>query len=178
VRSIEHGQLTDEDTVRRIVDKGAWWCLQPFVADPDSPSNLTDPGSIRKQQQVQAGTDAAYGWAIRHRAKVGFGTDVLFASPGGTRQQSRRLVQMTRWYAPVDVLRQATSANGELLALSGERNPYPGRLGKIEPGAWADLLVVDGDPTLDLRGLAEPERTLRLVMKDGRIHKDTLGAPG
>jgi imidazolonepropionase-like amidohydrolase len=175
VRSIEHGQLADEDAVRRIVDAGAWWCLQPFVADPDAPSNLTDPGSIRKQQQVQQGTDAAYGWAIRHRAKVGFGTDVLFSSPAGTRQQSRRLVQMTRWYAPVDVLRQATSTNGELLALSGARDAYPGRLGVVEPGAWADLLVVDGDPTRDLGVLADPERTLRLVMKDGRVHKDTLG---
>jgi imidazolonepropionase-like amidohydrolase len=176
VRSIEHGQLADEDSVRRIVDAGAWWCLQPFIADPESPSNLTDPDSIRKQQQVQVGTDAAYGWAIRHRAKVGFGTDILFAAPGGTRRQSRSLVQMTRWYAPVDVLRQATSINGELLALSGARNAYPGKLGVVEPGAWADLLVVDGDPTRDLAVLGDPQRTLRLVMKDGRVHKDTLAA--
>ena len=176
VRSIEHGQLADEAAVRRIVDKGAWWCLQPFVADPESPTNLTDPGSIRKQQQVQTGTDVAYGLAIRHGAKVGFGTDILFSSPGGTRQQSRRFVQMTRWYAPLDALRQATSVNGELLALSGERNAYPGRLGVIEPGAWADLLVVDGDPTRDLSLFADPQRTLMLVMKDGRVHKDLLGA--
>lgn len=174
VRSIEHGQLTDEDTVRRIADAGAWWCLQPFIADPQQPTNLTDPASIRKQQQVQAGTDRAYGLAIRNRLKVGWGSDVLFAAPGGTAQQSRMLQLMTRWYAPVDVLRQATAANGELLALCGERNPYAAKLGLIEPGAWADMLLVEGDPTKDLSLLAEPQRTLRLVMKDGRVHKNTL----
>ena len=67
----------------------------------------------------------------------------------------------------------ATSTNAELLALSGPRNPYPGRLGVIEPGAIADLLLVDGDPTINLDLLTDPERNLAVIMKDGHIHKDT-----
>jgi len=67
----------------------------------------------------------------------------------------------------------ATSTNAELLALSGPRNPYPGRLGVIEAGAIADLLLVDGDPTINLDLLTDPERNLAVIMKDGHIHKDT-----
>lgn len=56
------------------------------------------------------------------------------------------MAKLTRFYDPLTLLGQATGVNGELLALSGERNPYPGALGRIAPGAWADLLVADGDP--------------------------------
>ena len=63
---------------------------------------------------------------------------------------------------------------GELLALSGERNPYPQPLGRIAPGAFADLLVADGDPTVNLDFLSNPEQNLRLIMKDGKVYKNTL----
>jgi imidazolonepropionase-like amidohydrolase len=64
------------------------------------------------------------------------------------------------------------------LAMSGPRNPYPGKLGVIEAGALADLIVVDGDPTADLKLVAAPDKNFLLIMKDGRIVKDALqGAP-
>ena len=69
----------------------------------------------------------------------------------------------------------ATSTNGELLAISGPRNPYPGKLGVIEEDALADLLVVDGNPIENIGLIAEPEKTLALIMKDGKIIKDALG---
>ncbi|HSZ53617.1 MAG TPA: hypothetical protein VK801_18765, partial [Caulobacteraceae bacterium] len=72
-----------------------------------------------------------------------------------------------------EALKMATSGNAELLALSGPRNPYPGKLGVIEDGAYADLLVVAGDPLQDLSLLAQPDKNLVVIMKDGRIHKDT-----
>ena len=81
---------------------------------------------------------------------------------------------MTRFYDPLAVLAQATGVNGELLALSGPRNPYPHALGRIARGALADLLVADGDPRSSLDFLANPEQNLRLIMKDGKIHKNTL----
>ncbi len=68
----------------------------------------------------------------------------------------------------------ATGAAGDLLAMSGERAPYPGRLGVIAEGALADILVWDGDPEADLAFLADPDATLRLLMKDGRILKEQL----
>lgn len=69
-----------------------------------------------------------------------------------------------------------TSGNAELAGLSGPRNPYPGKLGRIKARAYADILVLDGNPLEDISLIADPERSMRLVMKDGRIHKNTLSA--
>jgi imidazolonepropionase-like amidohydrolase len=104
---------------------------------------------------------------------MAFGTDILM-NPGGSRSQGRQLAKLTRFMPPLEALRMATGAAGELLALSGPRAPYPGRLGVIAEGALADLLVWDGDPEAGLDFLGTPEDTLRLVMKDGRIFRDTL----
>jgi imidazolonepropionase-like amidohydrolase len=64
--------------------------------------------------------------------------------------------------------------NADLLALSGLRSPYDGRLGVIEAGALADILVVNGDPVADIRLLEDPAKNLSVVMKDGQVHKNTL----
>ena len=68
----------------------------------------------------------------------------------------------------------ATSTNAELLALSGKRNPYPGKLGVVEEGALADLLLVDGNPLENIRLIADPDKNFLVIMKDGRIYKNTL----
>ena len=68
----------------------------------------------------------------------------------------------------------ATGTNGELLAMSGERNPYPGKLGVIEQGALADLLLVDGDPIADIKLIEDPAKNLVVIMKDGKIYKNIL----
>ena len=84
------------------------------------------------------------------------------------------LTHLRRWYENVDILRMATSVNGELLALSGPRNPYPGKLGVVEKDALADLLVVNGDPIADIALLEKPDTNLAMIMKGGRIYKDIL----
>jgi len=70
----------------------------------------------------------------------------------------------------------ATGDNGELLLLTGKRNPYPGRLGVVETGAYADLLLVGGDPLVDLSLVADPDKNFLIIMKDGVIYKNTLPA--
>ena len=97
-------------------------------------------------------------------------------SPKGTVTQGRQLAKFARWYDAADVLRLLTSGNAELAGLSGPRNPYPGKLGRIEAGAYADILVLDGNPLEDISLIADPEYSMRLIMKDGRIHKNTLSA--
>jgi imidazolonepropionase-like amidohydrolase len=67
-----------------------------------------------------------------------------------------------------------TSVNAELCAMSGPRNPYPGKLGVIEAGAYADLILIDGDPIADIKLVADPAKNLKIIMKDGRIYKDAL----
>jgi imidazolonepropionase-like amidohydrolase len=81
---------------------------------------------------------------------------------------------MTRWYTPAEALIMATSTNGELLALSGPRNPYPGKLGVVEQGALADLLLVDGDPLTNIDLVADPDKNFVVIMKDGQVYKNSL----
>jgi imidazolonepropionase-like amidohydrolase len=128
-----------------------------------------------KQLQVFAGTDAAYGFAKKYKLKTAWGTDILF-DPKMTVNQGAILTTLTRWYSPAEILTMATSTNAELLALSGPRNPYPGKIGVIEPGAYADLLVIDGDPIADIKLIADPDKNLKVIMKDGRFYKNALAA--
>jgi imidazolonepropionase-like amidohydrolase len=86
------------------------------------------------------------------------------------------LTHLSHWYDNVETSNMATAVNGELLAMSGPRNPYSGKLGVIEEGALADLLLVDGNPLLDIQVIADPVKTFVLIMKDGRIHKNTLSS--
>ena len=78
------------------------------------------------------------------------------------------------WYEPVEILRMATGTAGELFKMSGLRNPYPdGDLGVIKAGAYADLLLVEGNPLEDL-GAVTDQDNLKIIMKDGVIYKNTL----
>ena len=69
----------------------------------------------------------------------------------------------------------ATGTNAELLASSGRRNPYPGKLGVVEPGAIADLLLVDGNPLENINLIADPAKNFKVIMKGGKICRNTLG---
>lgn len=80
-----------------------------------------------------------------------------------------------KFFAPEEIMVQATSIGAELIQLAGPRNRYKeGPLGVIEVGAYADLLLIDGNPLEDVSMLATPEESLRLIMKDGVIYKNTL----
>ncbi len=81
---------------------------------------------------------------------------------------------MVRWYSPAAVLKMATADNAELLALSGLRSPYPGKLGVVAEGALADLLLVDGDPLANIDLIADPAKHFLVIMKDGAVYKNVL----
>ena len=168
---IEHGHLMDEETAVLMADKGTWLSIQPFLSEQDTAP--LPPESMAKMRQVLAGTDTAYGLVRKHGIKTAFGSDLLF-SPTLTARQGSMLAHLRRWYAPAEILTMATAGNAELLGLSGPRSPYAGKLGVIEPGALADLLLVDDNPLDDIALLEDPERNLIVIMKDGRIYKDAL----
>ena len=128
VKCIEHGQLIDEPTAKLLADKGIWWSLQPFLDDEDA-SPLVNPVSQKKALEVFAGTDNAYKLAKKYKVKTAFGTDVLFDARVASRQGAQ-LAKLVRWYTPAEALKMATADNGELMALSGFINPYPGKLGR------------------------------------------------
>jgi imidazolonepropionase-like amidohydrolase len=168
---IEHAHLMDEATARLMAEKGTWLSIQPFLGDEDSVP-LTGP-SRDKMLQVFAGTDTAYRLAKANGVRTAFGSDLLFSSTL-TARQGTMLTHLTRWYGNAEILRMATGTNAELLALSGPRNPYPGKLGVVEEGAFADLLLVDGNPLEDIALVADPGKNFLVIMKGGVLHKDTL----
>ncbi len=169
VQCIEHGHLMDDATARLLADNRVWLSTQPFLSEEDTGA-LTGQ-SRQSALRVFSGTDQVYALAKAHKIKTAFGSDLLFSADLAARQ-GVMLTHLARWYDNAEILRMATATNGELLALSGPRNPYPGLLGVVEEGALADLLVVDGDPLKDIGLMANPEKSLLVIMKDGKIYKD------
>jgi imidazolonepropionase-like amidohydrolase len=172
VKCIEHGQLIDEPTAKLLAEKGIWWSLQPLTYDAEVFARMT-PVSQKKAMEVFAGTENAYKLAKKYNIKTAFGTDILF-NAGATTRQGAYLAQMVRWYTPAEALKMATADNGELMALSGFINPYPGKLGVVEVGALADLLLVDGSPLENIRLVEDPDKNFLIIMKNGVVYKNTL----
>lgn len=171
VKCIEHGQLIDEDTVRLMAKHDVWWSLQPFLMDQDA--NPKEGESRVKQERVSEGTGKAFALAQKYGIKVAFGTDILFNRKGVARHTAH-LAKLARWYSPGEVLKIATGNNGALLALSGERSTYRGRLGVIEEDAFADLLLVNGDPVANISLIEDPQSNFVVIVKDGSIVKNAL----
>jgi imidazolonepropionase-like amidohydrolase len=111
--------------------------------------------------------------AKRYHVKLAWGTDFLF-SPQQNVNQNRDMLKLRKWFTAPEVLKMVTYDNAQLLALSGPRSPYQGKLGVVETGALADLLLVNGDPTTNLDVVADPAKNFMVIMKDGKIYKNLL----
>jgi imidazolonepropionase-like amidohydrolase len=172
VRCIEHGFLMDEATAKLIAEKGVWLSPQPL---PEELRQGFPVGSVQraKADEVWPGIARTYELAKKYKIKTAWGTDVLF-SQALAQQQGAILASLVRWYSPAEALAMATGTNAELLALSGKRNPYPGKLGVVEEGALADLLLVDGDPLANINLVADPNKNFVVIMKDGKVYKNIL----
>jgi imidazolonepropionase-like amidohydrolase len=172
VRCIEHGFLMDEATAKLIASKGVWLSPQPL---PEELRQGFPVGSVQraKADEVWPGIARTYELAKKYKLKTAFGTDVLF-SQALAQQQGAILASLVRWYTPAEALVMATGTNAQLLAMSGKRSPYAGKLGVVEEGALADLLLVDGNPIADIKLVADPAKNFVLIMKDGKIYKNTL----
>jgi imidazolonepropionase-like amidohydrolase len=169
VKCIEHGQLLDEPTIKLLADKGIWLSLQ--VLD-EAPESQTADVKAKKHTVVQ-GTDNAFNWAKKHKVKLAWGTDFLF-NPAQNKNQNSDILKLKTWFTSGQALKLVTHDNAQLLALSGLRNPYPGKLGVVEVDAFADLLLVNGDPVANIDLVADPERNFVVIMKDGKIYKNSL----
>lgn len=173
VKSIEHAQLIDEETVKIVVKAGVWLSMQPFLDDEDAIPFPEGSENRKKLLRMTKGTDNAYALAKKHGAKIAWGTDVQFDAALAAKQ-GKQLAKMTRWFTPFETLRMATHYNAELLAMSGPRNPYPGRLGVVQEGALADLILVSGNPLENISLVADPAKNFAVITKDGKIYKNAL----
>lgn len=107
--------------------------------------------------------------------KVVNGTDIFISpSPGiGVSEEVEQWCRMLEWFTPYEILKMTTGNATELFQLSAPRNPYPDVIGRVEQGALADLLLVEGNPLEDFDTVADRDN-LKIIMKDGEIFKNTL----
>jgi len=171
--SMEHGFFIDEETAKLMAEKGVWWSMQPMEAEGEDAFVFESPISTAKYKDLVSKLDGAVAAAKKYKVKTAFGTDMLFDANLAAKQ-GKFLAKLKKWYTPYEALKMATSDNAQLLALSGPRDPYPGKLGVIEEGAYADMLLVDGNPLENLDLVADPEKNFVVIMKDGVIYKNTL----
>ena len=175
LKSIDHGFGIDEEGMKTLVSQGAFlnthFAWNHMVLEAD----FLNEFQLAKAREVISWSDNMVRLAKKYQPKMtycvdAFGSDELFNALYAMEFRAR-----AEHFSPLEILRQATSGAAELLEQSGKRNPYrQGRLGMIEEGAYADLLVVDGDPLADITLFSEPEKNLRLIVKDGIVYKNTL----
>ena len=171
VKCIEHGHLMDDATLKLIGEKGIWLCMQPL----DS-AGRADFSAEQKQQKrdVANGSDKVYLAAKKYHIKLAWGTDVFF-NPPANKYQNSYIPKMSQWFTPFEVLKMITYDNAQLLALSGKRSPYrEGKLGVIEEGAYADMILVDGNPLKDLNVMVDYDKNFMLIIKNGVVYKNTI----
>jgi len=176
VKSIEHGLVLEEDTVKRMAELGVFYSPQLFLPLQPTAGNpmFQDPIQQAKLKIVADGTRNAIALAKKHKLTILWGTDVFFGS-APFNAFTQEFAYRDEFFTPTEQLQQITGNNGKVLALSGLKNPYPGaELGVIKEGAFADIIIVNGDPTKDIRLLMDPDKNLALIMKDGKIYKNTL----
>jgi imidazolonepropionase-like amidohydrolase len=171
VRSIEHGNLIDDEIAQLMVDNDVWLSPQVLVYRTFSPD--LGPVRLAKGRMVEAGLDSMFTLAKEYGIKTVFGTDVV-VNPQACADQNKEFGARLDWFTPAEILTQATANSGELLQLSGDRSPYPGVVGRIVEGAHADLLLIDGNPLEDVTILENHADVLDLIMKAGVIYKDTM----
>lgn len=167
VKCIEHGQLLDESTIELMAQRGVWLSAQNLI--PDSP-NMT-PERRKKRAGIIEGNARVWPMAKKHGVKLAWGTDLLF-EPELNAQQSNLILALRQWFTPAEILKMVTYDNAQLLALSGPRAPYEGKLGIVEEGALADLILVNGDPLANLDLIASPAKNFSVIMKDGVVYKE------
>jgi len=174
VKSVEHGLFASEETMQMMKEHDVIFCTQ-FLSYSKKPEEIGMSGeTAEKYLEAQQGAQAGYERAKKLGLKMALGTDILGPIDLGP-FQSQEFVARAEYFTPYEILVQATSINAELFERSGKRHPYrDGHLGVIQEGAYADLLIVDGNPLEDISLLANPAEGLVLIMKDGQIHKNTI----
>jgi imidazolonepropionase-like amidohydrolase len=181
VQVIEHGPLMSEDSAKLMAEKGTW--LVPSVAavlaiDWDNFRKISSPSTYAKGRVLVDGVPKEMEYAVKHGVKMAFGTDLLSdweSSVAYDNDANQEFVWLAKFMPNADALRMATGNAGELHALSGPNTPYKdGPTGVVQEGAYADLLLVDGNPLEDIEIMTEPGKNFRIIMKDGAIYKNTL----
>ena len=167
VRTIEHGNLIDDKTAKLLKSKGGYMVanlVAYFVMRERAAEFGMSADMLAKNDLVIDGALRSLEICKKAGVKVGYGSDLL-----GPLQvdQSQEFIYRAQVLKPLEIIRQATTVGAEILRQEG-------KLGIIEPGAFADLIVVDGDPLKRLELFLDQGAHLPVIMKAGKFHKNAL----
>ena len=178
VRVIEHNFLASEKTIKRMKKEGvalsaqAVMSLQAFA----QPEGITffSPAQKAKAARVNSGANQMFKWALKHDLLIVTGGDMF--GPAYNKRQADNMVWMkTVGATPYQIMKMGTSNAAEVLSWSGGMNPYvDGKLGVVEKGAYADLILIDGNPLVNIDILNDYNDKFKVIIHDGKIHKNTL----
>ena len=178
VRVIEHNFLVSEKTIKRMKAEGVALSAQSVMslqafADPES-ITFFSPDQKAKAAKVNTGATQMFKWALQHDLLIVTGGDMF--GPAYNTKQAENMTWMSKVGAtPYQIMKMGTSNAAEVLSWSGGMNPYKyGELGVIKNGAYADLVLIDGNPLEDINILNDYDSKFKLIMKDGVIYKNTL----
>ena len=178
VRLIQHNFLVTEPTIVRMKEEGIALSLQGWVALVQfaNPDEITffSPDHRAKGKAVNAGAKQMIEWARKHDILIVSGGD-MFGQNNAPMQALNLTILETVGFTPLEILKTATSNAATVLGWTGDMNPYKyGTLGVIEEGAYADVVLVEGNPLEDITLLEDYTNNFKLIMKDGQIWKNTL----
>jgi imidazolonepropionase-like amidohydrolase len=186
VMAFDHAFLIDESAMKKVVEKGIFLVPQMNGLSPELLRNpILGPVNLAKIRTVHRQAGDFVKLIKKYKPNIVFADDAFGTEDVVFKQRRYELGYRASIFGKFETLRQATSSGGEFMALTGPRNPYPGKLGVIEEGALADILLVDGNPLEDISvvgGTTEwfdapapkPIKSIRLIMKDGKVYKNTL----
>jgi len=172
-KSIEHGHMMTEKSVKKMAKNNVYLVVEALMSLSDGSPDFT-PEQSEKFALAKAGFMEMIKLAKKHKLKIALGSDT-FLSKAAYDLQPLEWTARAKLFSSAEVMKQATSIGAELIEFSGERNRYrEGPLGVIKEGAYADLVLVDGNPLKDVTLLSNPDKNLKIIMKDGKIYKNTL----
>lgn len=174
VKGIEHGHLMDEEVAKQMAENDTWLCIQPFSPETPGAEEALGPEKFQKFLEMANGFPKTMDFVKKYNIKLAYGTDLSF-TPENNGAQANTLQMFSKWLSNYEILKLATSQNASYFSLSGERHPYKkGPLGVIKEGAYADLLIINGNPLEDLSLLGDDGKNISLIMKDGKVYKNTF----
>ena len=174
MRSIDHASEFDDPTMRLLVEKGAFLNPQYGWNAVIVNADFLTPAQSEKAMWVVSNSESVVELIRKYRPKVTFNIDAFGPTALWATVYAAEFSERARHYSNIEILRQATSGTAALLAMSGKRNPYPGKLGVIEEDALADVILVDGNPLEDITVLGDPENNIPVFIKDGKVVKNEL----
>ncbi len=170
IKSFEHAHMMDEHSAKMIQSEGIFVAPMPQFNKPPRPGR---PAS-KKGQLVRESEPNATELINKYDLRILFGTDLMIMAPDYDPAESVDLTYYKKRFGNFKTLVSATGNAYEVFKLSTYQNPYPdGKLGVLEEGAYADILLVEGNPIEDVAVLADTDN-IKLIMKDAKVFKNTL----